>query len=282
MKAGTAGSAPPRSTPRWASATRRDRLRITLRPTSTRSATASSANCNRPEWCCRSSGWTASTPQCEGRNGGGDPWHTDGRLAIGVADASAPRARACEQCPGRSDRRDKPGHDKDGIAPYTKPSSRPRTKPVLDIKWIRDNQDAFLKGLTDRGFDDPRATLNRILSLDEERRGTIQKLQEAQARRNAASKEIGQAKAAKDEAPRRGPERGGGAPQDRDPRGRGQRARDREEIPGPARHHSQHARRRCAGRARRRRQCRAAQGRHAEEILRSSRSSISSSARRSG
>ena len=69
---------------------------------------------------------------------------------------------------------------------------------MLDIKWIRDNQDAFLKGLTDRGFDDPRATLNRILSLDEERRGTVQQLQEAQARRNAASKEIGQAMAAKE------------------------------------------------------------------------------------
>ena len=24
--------------------------------------------------------------------------------------------------------------------------------PVLDVKWIRDNQEAFLKGLTDRGF----------------------------------------------------------------------------------------------------------------------------------
>jgi seryl-tRNA synthetase len=71
---------------------------------------------------------------------------------------------------------------------------------VLDIKWIRENQDAFLKGLTDRGFDDPKATLNRILSLDEERRATIQKLQEAQARRNAVSKEVGQAKAKKDEA----------------------------------------------------------------------------------
>ncbi|MGZ8416193.1 MAG: serine--tRNA ligase [Methyloceanibacter sp.] len=69
---------------------------------------------------------------------------------------------------------------------------------MLDIKWIRENPAAFLKGLTDRGFDDPTATLNRILSLDEERRGTIQKLQEAQARRNAASKEIGQAMAAKD------------------------------------------------------------------------------------
>ncbi len=71
---------------------------------------------------------------------------------------------------------------------------------MLDIKWIRDNPDAFLKGLTDRGFDDPQATLNRVLSLDEQRRTTIQKLQEAQARRNAASKEIGQAKASKDEA----------------------------------------------------------------------------------
>ncbi|MET0869598.1 MAG: serine--tRNA ligase, partial [Methyloceanibacter sp.] len=71
---------------------------------------------------------------------------------------------------------------------------------MLDIKWIRDNKDAFVKGLTDRGFDDPRATLNRLLSLDEERRATIQKLQDAQARRNAASKEIGNAKAKKDEA----------------------------------------------------------------------------------
>lgn len=71
---------------------------------------------------------------------------------------------------------------------------------MLDIKWIRDNQDAFFKELTNRGFDDPQATLNRILSLDEQRRGAIQKLQEAQARRNAASKEIGQAKAKKDEA----------------------------------------------------------------------------------
>lgn len=71
---------------------------------------------------------------------------------------------------------------------------------MLDIKWIRDNPDAFIKGLSNRGFDDPKGTLNRILSLDEERRAAIQKLQEAQARRNAASKEVGQAKAKKDEA----------------------------------------------------------------------------------
>ena len=69
---------------------------------------------------------------------------------------------------------------------------------MLDIKWIRENADAFVKGLADRGFDEPQATLKRILSLDEQRRATIQKLQDAQARRNAASKEIGQAMAAKD------------------------------------------------------------------------------------
>jgi len=70
---------------------------------------------------------------------------------------------------------------------------------VLDIKWIRENQESFVNGLTDRGFDDPTATLNRILSLDAERRGRIQKLQEMQAQRNNASKEIGNAKAAKNE-----------------------------------------------------------------------------------
>ena len=69
---------------------------------------------------------------------------------------------------------------------------------MLDIKWIRDNHAAFLKGLKDRAFDDPEGLLNRILKLDEERRATIQQLQDAQARRNAASKEIGQAMAAKD------------------------------------------------------------------------------------
>jgi seryl-tRNA synthetase len=71
---------------------------------------------------------------------------------------------------------------------------------VLDIKWIRDNREAFVKGLTDRGFDDPGAMLNRILSLDEQRRTTIQKLQEAQARANNASKSIGSAIKAKHQA----------------------------------------------------------------------------------
>jgi seryl-tRNA synthetase len=71
---------------------------------------------------------------------------------------------------------------------------------LLDIKWIRDNPEAFLESLKSRGSRAPEPLLKRLLTLDEERRGTIQKLQALQARRNAASKEIGQAKAAKDEA----------------------------------------------------------------------------------
>ena len=65
-----------------------------------------------------------------------------------------------------------------------------------DIKWIRDNPQAFDRGLARRGLE-PQA--ERLLAIDERRRALIQKLEHAQARRNQASKEIGQAKAAKDE-----------------------------------------------------------------------------------
>ena len=66
-----------------------------------------------------------------------------------------------------------------------------------DIKWIRENPAAFDRGLARRGLA-PQA--ERLLEIDERRRAIIQKLEGAQARRNAASKEIGQAKAKKDEA----------------------------------------------------------------------------------
>jgi seryl-tRNA synthetase len=66
-----------------------------------------------------------------------------------------------------------------------------------DIKWIRENPAAFDRGLARRGLA-PQA--ERVLAIDERRRAVIQKLEGAQARRNAASKEIGQAKAKKDEA----------------------------------------------------------------------------------
>jgi seryl-tRNA synthetase len=66
-----------------------------------------------------------------------------------------------------------------------------------DIKWIRDNPQAFDAGLKRRGLAPLSAAL---LSIDEKRRAAILKSEQAQARRNAASKEIGDAKKAKDDA----------------------------------------------------------------------------------
>ena len=68
---------------------------------------------------------------------------------------------------------------------------------MYDIKWIRDNPDAFDNGLKRRGLEPIAA---KLIALDEKRRAAITKSEVAQARRNAASKEIGQAKAKKDEA----------------------------------------------------------------------------------
>jgi seryl-tRNA synthetase len=68
---------------------------------------------------------------------------------------------------------------------------------VFDIKWIRDNADAFNAGLKKRRLE---PLSKKLLELDEARRRHLTNLQEAQSRRNAASKEIGKAKAAKDEA----------------------------------------------------------------------------------
>jgi seryl-tRNA synthetase len=66
-----------------------------------------------------------------------------------------------------------------------------------DIKWIRENPQAFDAGLARRSLSAQSATL---IALDEQRRGAIQKAEAAQARRNAASKDIGAAKKNKDEA----------------------------------------------------------------------------------
>jgi seryl-tRNA synthetase len=66
-----------------------------------------------------------------------------------------------------------------------------------DIKWIRENPGAFDTGLKRRGLE---AESARLLELDEKRRITIMKVEQMQARRNAASKEIGAAKKNKDEA----------------------------------------------------------------------------------
>ena len=68
---------------------------------------------------------------------------------------------------------------------------------MYDIKWIREHPEAFDKGLKRRGLE---PLLGRLLALDEKRRAAITKFERAQARRNAASKEIGEAKKKKDEA----------------------------------------------------------------------------------
>ncbi|WP_338700868.1 MULTISPECIES: serine--tRNA ligase [unclassified Bradyrhizobium] len=66
-----------------------------------------------------------------------------------------------------------------------------------DIKAIRDNPTAFDAGLKRRGLG---ALSPSLLAIDEKRRAAILASEQAQARRNAASKEIGDAKKAKDEA----------------------------------------------------------------------------------
>ncbi|MDQ0457207.1 serine--tRNA ligase [Rhizobium paknamense] len=65
---------------------------------------------------------------------------------------------------------------------------------MLDIKWIRDNPEAFDQALAKRGADALSASL---IALDERRRSVIQSMQDMQSRRNAASKEIGAAMAQK-------------------------------------------------------------------------------------
>jgi seryl-tRNA synthetase len=74
---------------------------------------------------------------------------------------------------------------------------------MYDIKWIRDNATAFDRGLQRRNLDEDslkRFSSKTLLELDERRRAAITKLEQAQARRNAASKEIGDAKKKEDEA----------------------------------------------------------------------------------
>jgi seryl-tRNA synthetase len=68
---------------------------------------------------------------------------------------------------------------------------------MLDIKWIRENPQALDAALARRHADPQSAD---IIKLDAARRASLTKLQDAQERRNAASKEIGKAMGAKDMA----------------------------------------------------------------------------------
>jgi seryl-tRNA synthetase len=75
-------------------------------------------------------------------------------------------------------------------------------KLMHDIRFIREHPDDFDRALTRRNLRDEdrkRYSSQRILSIDEHRRAIIRVLESWQARRNAASKAIGQAKAKKDD-----------------------------------------------------------------------------------
>src|ERR1700730_2517918 len=66
-----------------------------------------------------------------------------------------------------------------------------------DIKWIRENASAFDAALKRRVLEPFSSSL---LAIDEKRRAAILKSEQARARRNAASKEIGDAKKAREDA----------------------------------------------------------------------------------
>ena len=68
-----------------------------------------------------------------------------------------------------------------------------------DIKAIRDDAAAFVRGLQRRGLGDAQAIADNLLKKDKALRDLLVRLQGEQARRNDASKLIGQAKAKKDE-----------------------------------------------------------------------------------
>ena len=67
---------------------------------------------------------------------------------------------------------------------------------MLDIKWIRENAADLDAALAKR---DAAAVSAEIIRIDEERRDRVQKLQDMQSRRNAASKEIGAAMGRRDQ-----------------------------------------------------------------------------------
>ena len=69
---------------------------------------------------------------------------------------------------------------------------------MLDINWIRANAAAVDAALAHRK--NVPFSASELIAIDDERRSIITRLEEAQAARNAFSKQIGQAKAQKDEA----------------------------------------------------------------------------------
>ena len=68
---------------------------------------------------------------------------------------------------------------------------------MFDVKWIAENAEAFDQGMAARGLP---AAAAQLIDLDKKRREAVTELQEIQNRRNAASKQIGAAMAAGDQA----------------------------------------------------------------------------------
>src|SRR5262249_61025856 len=85
------------------------------------------------------------------------------------------------------DARDKRGHD-----------GEPGISAMHDIKWIRENPEAFERALIRRSAE-LKGTAQRLSELDERRRAAIQKAEAALARRNAASRQSGPAKNSNEE-----------------------------------------------------------------------------------
>src|SRR6185312_10866563 len=69
-----------------------------------------------------------------------------------------------------------------------------KDRTMHDVKAIRDDRDGFVRALGRRGLDGA-AIADDILARDKALRDLLGRLQSAQARRNEASKLIGQAKA---------------------------------------------------------------------------------------
>ena len=69
-----------------------------------------------------------------------------------------------------------------------------------DVRALRESPQAFIEGWTARGMSDAKAVVDELVGLDQGLRAAQTGFQDAQARRNEASKLIGQAKAKKDEA----------------------------------------------------------------------------------
>ena len=73
---------------------------------------------------------------------------------------------------------------------------------MLDIRWIRENPEALTEALVKRQWpaDKAQSTVDDVIARDEARRAHLGRLQERQERRNAASKEIGNAMRSGDSA----------------------------------------------------------------------------------